>query len=310
VVRGGVQLVGELAREAEAGDDHRQAAETPPAHAHEGESLVAEIDVVEQPLQHGAALRAGEGHGRPLLGDILVAAYAGFCADQYLVDEALFFHLAGHAHADERPGSGDLHRHTSIDGTRRLLDGCGRDVRRLLFVSSVKAMCERTPAGCVDETARPAPTTAYGRARLEAERLVLAGAPQRHVVVLRLPLVYGAGARGNLARMLAAIDRGRMPLLPEFRNRRSLVHVGDVAEGAIAAVRTPACSGRVYLLTDGDPYSTREIQVLMFGALGRALPRRALPRRALGLIARAGDGLRLLGVRSPPLDSAALARLA
>lgn len=63
----------------------------------------------------------------------------------------------------------------------------------------------------LDETARVFPTTAYGRAKLEAEQLVLAGrACGMHVCVLRLPLVYGPGLR-----QLIAVDspatRGEQP---------------------------------------------------------------------------------------------------
>ena len=219
------------------------------------------------------------------------------------------FHLAGHAHAEERPGSDALHHRTSVEGTRRLLDACGPNVRRLVYMSSVKAMGESTPPECVDESVEPRPETAYGLARLQAERLVLADNARRHAVVLRLPLVYGGGAKGNLARMLHAIDAGRMPLLPEFGNRRSMVHVRDACAAAIAAVQRPACAGRAYLLGDGEPYSTRRIQTLMFEALGRPLPRWSVPRWCLKMAALGGDVLRAAGWRQAAFDSPALERL-
>jgi len=75
------------------------------------------------------------------------------------------------------------------------------------------------------------PHTACGRAKREAERLVLrAGAEHgMHVTVLRPAPVYGAGWKGNLDRMLAVVRTGRLPPLPEVGNRRPLVHVDDLA---------------------------------------------------------------------------------
>lgn len=59
----------------------------------------------------------------------------------------------------------------------------------------------------LDESALPNPTTAYGRAKREAVKLVLeAGAEYgMHVAVVRLPLVYGPGSKGNVSRMIETI---------------------------------------------------------------------------------------------------------
>jgi nucleoside-diphosphate-sugar epimerase len=195
----------------------------------------------------------------------------------------------------------------TVDGTRRLLAACGA-VRRFVYASSVKAMCEWTPAQCVDEDVPARPRSAYGRARREAEELVLA-ATRMHTAVVRLPLVYGPGVRGNLRTMLRATAAGRMLLLPDFQNRRSMVHVEDACEALIAASVTPAARSRVYLVTDGQCYSTRQIQRLMYAACARRAPGFAVPYWALRLAALAGDGLAALGMAGVPLDSERLSRL-
>ena len=218
------------------------------------------------------------------------------------------FHLAGYAHAH---GDDDeaVHQAVSVHGTRHLLAACGEQVQRIVYASSVKAMCERTPAQCLDEDAPANPQSAYGRARRDAEVLLLAAAPRLHAAVVRLPLVYGPGVRGNLHEMLRAVAAGRMPLLPDLANRRSLVHVRDACDALIAAALTPGARGRVYLITDGRHYSSRQIQDLMYAACGRAPPRLGVPRAVLGLAAAAGDLLHVLGPTRVPFDSARLARL-
>lgn len=218
------------------------------------------------------------------------------------------FHLAGHAHAHGDDEA--LHQAVSVHGTRHLLAACGEPVQRIVFASSVKAMAEDTPARCLDEDAPASPQSAYGRARRDAEQLLLAAAARLHTAVVRLPLVYGPGVRGNLDAMLRAVAAGRMPLLPDFANRRSLVHVRDACDALIAAALTPVARGRVYLITDGQCYSSRQIQDLMYAACGRTPPRLGMPRTALRLAAAAGDLLHALGLSRVPFDSPRLQRLA
>ena len=220
------------------------------------------------------------------------------------------FHLAGFAHASQEPESARLHQAITVQGTARMLVACPASVQRFVYFSSVKAMGESTSSSCVDETCPPQPTTAYGFARLQAERSVLEHARDRHTSVLRLPLVYGPGVKGNLERLLRAACRRRLPLLPDFNNRRSMVHVEDVVSAALAAAQRPVAGGRVYLLCDGQRYSSREIQLSMYRAVGVARPLLRVPRAALSGLAVLGDALQKLGIDRFPVDSAMLAKLA
>jgi UDP-glucose 4-epimerase len=223
------------------------------------------------------------------------------------------YHLAGHAHAADQdsPGAAHLHFEITVNGTRRLLEAAtAAGVRRFVFLSSVKAMSEGSD-DCLDEATAVAPTTTYGRAKLEAERLILAAGRERgmHVCVLRLPLVYGPGNKGNIPRMIAAIDKGWFPLLPETHNRRSMVHVDDVVQALLLAAETPAANGQVYIVTDGQIYTTREIYVAICRALDRRVPARPVPAWSLRAGAAVGDALEAIAGRRMPLNSGTLEKL-
>lgn len=202
------------------------------------------------------------------------------------------FHLAGYAHAEESSGesAAAIHRSVTVEGTRALLEEARHaGVRRFVFTSSVKAMGEGGKE-CLSEAAPALPATAYGQAKLEAERLVLAShGCGMHVCVLRLPLVYGPGVKGNLLQMIEAIHNGRFPPVPEVKNRRSMVHVNDVVQALRLATELPRANGEVYLVTDGQTYSTREMYVLISLALGKVLPKWNVPIGALRLVATMGD---------------------
>jgi UDP-glucose 4-epimerase len=206
-------------------------------------------------------------------------------------------HCAGvaHAHAvalddDEAFAAGN------VEATRRLCEAArGAGVSRVVLASSV-AIFGEPGVEPVAEDAPPAPASAYARSKREAERIVLE-MPQ--AVVLRFPLVYGAGLPGNLARMIDASAAGRFPRLPPVANRRSMIHVADAARSLVLAATDPRAAG-VYTVTDGRAYATHEIAAWIDAALGRPARGPVLPRAAFRWLAALGDaGARLLGRRLP-----------
>jgi UDP-glucose 4-epimerase len=216
------------------------------------------------------------------------------------------FHLAS---ASE--GADDAHTRVTIEGTRRLLEALARTrVRRFVFFSSVKAMGEGTH-GCVDESAQERPTTSYGRAKLAAEKSILEAGRRHgiHVCILRLPLVYGRDNAGSIPRMIAAIDRGRFPPLPDIANKRSMVHVDDVVQAASLALESKRASGQIYIVTDGRVYSTRELYTLICRTLARPVPPWTVPAAVLRGLAKIGDLIGRLRGRPFTFDSATLDKL-
>jgi UDP-glucose 4-epimerase len=198
----------------------------------------------------------------------------------------------------------------NLDGTQRLLNSLPRStIKRVVFASSVKAQTEETPRA-IDETHPPDPTTTYGRSKLAAERLVLSEAGRHGFdgVCLRFPLVYGPGQRGNLPRMIAAIDRGRFPPPPDG-NRRSMLHVENAVDALLLAGQHPAAAGQTYLVTDASPYSTRELYDWIREALGKPPARWVVPAWVLRSLASAGDLARALLGRRVGFDSEALRKL-
>ena len=222
------------------------------------------------------------------------------------------FHLAGktHAIAESRPDEEEYQR-VNTEGTAKLLRAAlAAGVRRFVFVSTVKAMGNE-PQGCQDETSALPPDSPYGRSKLAAEGLVLDAGRRGevHAVVLRLPLVYGPGVKGNLAVMMEAVANERFPPLEVMDNKRSMIHVDDVARGAIAVALAEQAGGQIYILTDGEPYSTSTLYELMRTALGKTPASWHLPLWVLKLAARFGDLYGAILGRRFTLDSAAVSRL-
>jgi len=221
------------------------------------------------------------------------------------------FHLAGKAHAlsETRKDEKEYFR-INTEGTRRILETArGAGVRRFVFFSSVKAINEGG-SECLNEASPCDPVTPYGKSKLEAERLVLEGNYVPEPVVLRLSMVYGPSQKGNLLSMIEAIAKGHFPPIPEFGNQRSMVHVEDVAQAAILAAEMPEAIGQTFLVTDGKPYSTRELYEWICQALGRSVPAWQIPEVILRGLAIIGDAIGALRGRRFMFDSDTLEKLA
>jgi nucleoside-diphosphate-sugar epimerase len=204
------------------------------------------------------------------------------------------------------------HIRVTVDGTNYLLQAAAEaGVQAFVFFSSVAVMPEGL-ASELDETTPPAPTTPYGRAKLRAEELVLGmnGKSGMRTVCLRLPMVYGRGHKGHLPRMIDAIDRGMFPPLPQYPGKRSLLHVEDAVDAAILVAQRPEAAGKVYIVSEPRPYSSREIYEIVLQALGRQAPGWHVPRVVLASGALLGDLGERIARRRLPFDSSALSKLA
>jgi nucleoside-diphosphate-sugar epimerase len=244
--------------------------------------------------------------------DTIVADLGRDSIDLQSMSPQVVFHLAGRVHKqDDEPGAEAEHTRVTLDGARSLLNAAVTvGAEAFVFFSTCAVMPEGVD-GVLDETAEPKPTSAYGRAKLEAEKLVMSmnRTNGMRTVSLRLPLVYGPGHKGNLPRMINMIERGIFPPLPDSGGRRSLVHIDDVIDAALLVASAPAAAGKVYLVTEPRAYSSREIYNLVTTSLGRRPPKWHVPGAVLGAMAGIGDlGGRVSG-RRMPFDSQTLSKL-
>lgn len=224
------------------------------------------------------------------------------------------YHLASKAHdMSGKPLGFDEFKPVIVDGTARIVEAAdASEIPRLVYLSSVKAMGEgnpaQTPLSPLDESTPVAPQTPYGLAKAEAEKLVH-GSGIPHAVVLRPPMVFGPGEKGNLPRMIRAIQAKRFPPLPETGNKRSMIHVDDLVEFALRAARSPAAAGKSYIVTHPDAISTRQLYDGIRDFLGLPPSQAAIPFTLLKIAAGLGTFLGKITGSSMPLDLETLDKL-
>jgi UDP-glucose 4-epimerase len=221
-------------------------------------------------------------------------------------------HLAGQAHAlDDDHVSAQDYQSINVDGTKHLLDGAvAGGVRTFIFASSVKVFGEKT-TGSVDEREPPAPQSPYARSKWMAEQLVASYGKGGGLATLslRLPLVYGPTEKGNLYRMIAAIDQGKFPPLPPVQAVRSMLHVKNFLLAVRAVLQSAGFLMPMYVATDAKPYSITEVYDLLRKGLGLQPPLSRVPLWALSVGGQCGDIVQALFGKTAPLSSTTLEKL-
>ncbi|RPH39077.1 MAG: NAD-dependent epimerase/dehydratase family protein [Burkholderiales bacterium] len=205
-------------------------------------------------------------------------------------------HLAARVHV-MRESHGDPlgeFRRVNVDATAALAEAAARaGVRRLVFASSVKVLGEATePGRPFDDRSEPRPLDPYGRSKLEAEQrlLALAATGRLEVSVLRPPLVYGPGVKGNLGRLLSWVQAGVPLPLGAVDNRRSLIGLDNLVDALLAVARHPGARNRCFLVADGEDLSTPELARRIGRAIGRPARLVSVPPALLVAGSRLGGG--------------------
>lgn len=198
-----------------------------------------------------------------------------------LADQQVVIHTAARAHImkDEVADPLAEYRKVNVEGTLKLArQAAEAGVRRFIFISSIKVNGEQTPLDhpfTADDI--PAPQDVYGVSKLEAEQGLtqLASKTGMEVVIIRSPLVYGSGVKGNFASMIRLVTKGVPLPLGSIHNKRSLVALDNVVDLIITCTDHPDAANQVFLVGDREDLSTSELLRRVGAALGR--PARLLP---------------------------------
>ena len=133
---------------------------------------------------------------------------------QCLTGVSTVVHLAARVHIMRDSAADPLaeFRAVNVDGTLNLArQAAAAGVRRFVFLSSIKVNGEQTNLGSpFNAEQTPAPQDAYGISKHEAELGLrgIAAETGMQVVIIRPPLIYGAGVKANFASLLRAVRRG------------------------------------------------------------------------------------------------------
>jgi len=260
--------------------------------------LEAEGHQIKQAVRRGIDLCGSVGVGELNLMTDWSAAAAG-CE--------IVIHLAARVHVMREQSANPLSefRKVNVDGTLSLASQAARfGVRRFVFVSTIGVNGDRTDCTPFTEADGALPHNFYALSKYEAE-LGLATLGQgagMEIVIIRPPMVYGPGAKGNFATLVHWAKTGIPLPLGAVKNQRSMIALENLVNFiALCAdpVASPKAANQLFLVSDGKPVSTTELLRKVALAHGRKpwlFPiRPGFLRFCAGLVGKGAAADRLLG---------------
>ena len=193
-----------------------------------------------------------------------------------LIDTDYIIHCAAAVHEMKNDKDYNFYYSINVEGTKNLAEQAVKaGVKRLVFLSTIKVNGESTDKIKDTKVFRnndlSNPQNNYEISKLEVEKTLsmISSRTGLEVVILRLPLVYGNGVKGNLAKLIKFIKLG-IPL--PFRmidNQRSIIGIDNLIDLVIRCIDHPEASGKTFLASDGEDLSTPDLIKLIASSIGK-----------------------------------------
>lgn len=207
-----------------------------------------------------------------------------------LVECRTVIHTAARAHLMDDTAQNPLteFRRVNVEGTLNLArQAIDAGVKRFIFISSIKVNGEGESSRAYRFDDPAAPEDDYGLAKWEAEQglKALCSKSAMELVVIRPPLIYGPGVKGNLELLTKVIDKGLPLPLGAIKNQRDMLSLNNLIDLIKICIEHPAAPGQVFLCCDNEPISTPQLIKLMASGLEKTVRLWPVPVSVLSLLA-------------------------
>lgn len=189
-------------------------------------------------------------------------------------------HLAGRAHVLNE-ASIDVYQayaHANIDFLKSTLAyALSANIKRFIYISSIKVNGEQTltqPYTAFDDAH---PEDDYGKTKFEAEQALslVASGTEMEIVIIRPPLIYGAGVKANFLNLIKLCQHPLPLPFGAIHNKRSMVYIENLVDFIMLCATDPKAANEIFLISDDEDVSTTTLVGTIRQALGR--PRWLLP---------------------------------
>lgn len=174
-------------------------------------------------------------------------------------------HIAAIVHQKERPEMEELYYRVNRDlAVRAAKKARAEGVGQFIFMSSMSVYGVDT--GVITPETAPRPVSFYGKSKLAAEELIRSEADEQfRVCILRPPMVYGPGCKGNFQTVVKLVKRS--PVFPQLSNRRSMIHIDNLCEFLKLCIDSR--EGGLFFPQNREYMQTSQMARTIAGKLGR-----------------------------------------
>lgn len=182
-------------------------------------------------------------------------------------------HLAGRAHITSNDAVNEHAQMTEINtkATLNLAQQCIRDgVKHFIFLSSAKVLGEESilgrPFHHLSEI-NPCGPYAISKANAENGLVSICKNTSMSYTIIRPPLIYGPGVKGNIQSLQALVEK-RLPIpLGNIYNRKSMISIYNLISLIKCCVSLEVAQNKIFLASDGDDLSTPQLTRLIADSL-------------------------------------------
>ena len=158
----------------------------------------------------------------------LVSASDGAWKQEVFSLYDVVLHLSGIVHRKETKDMEELYDEVNHIMAVQVAKKAKESVVKQFIFMSTAAIFGATATHITTDTT-PNPTTYYGKSKLAAEQdIIKLQGREFKVAIVRPPLVYGQGCKGNYKRLVKLAKL--TPIFPEIHNKRSMIHINTLSE--------------------------------------------------------------------------------
>lgn len=193
-----------------------------------------------------------------------------------LKGQQVVIHAAARAHVMNETAEDplDVYRRVNCEGTLNLArQAAAEGIKRFVFISTIKVNGSETPIGqpfTADQSVNPQDPYAVSKWEAEQGLNVLSAETGLEVVIIRPPMIYGPGVKGNFVRLIALVEKGIPLPFGAIHNQRSLVSVDNLVDLIQLCIHHPAAANQVFLASDGQDLSTTELLQFVAAGIGKS----------------------------------------
>ena len=179
----------------------------------------------------------------------------------------VIYHVAGIAHRKETKENRELYYAVNRDLAYEVAKKSKQDgIKQFIFLSTMSVY--GLESGVIDEYTPLKPKSNYGKSKLQAEELIKPLEDDSFkIAILRPPMVYGKGCKGNYPRLanLAKIT----PIFPDIENKRSMIYIDNLSE--FVRLLIDNSSSGLFLPQNKEYVKTSEMVKLIAEAHGKEI---------------------------------------
>ena len=205
---------------------------------------------------------------------------------EFLIHTAARVHIMNDHSTDALAQYREINTEATLNLARQAVNA---GIKRFVYISSIKVNGEFTrPGEKFTSSSLPNPQDPYSISKWEAELGLkeISKVTGLDVVIVRPPLIYGPGVKGNFLNLIKAIERGALFPLASINNSRSLVGLGNCIDLIIKATISSNPGFNTFLVSDDSDLSTPELIKRLAKALDRSAKLFPIPEFILSSGAR------------------------